>query len=108
MPLYRALLFRRAEGMQNVALYALHGERLHDFGGALLLGDWTGPYRYQLVLPLLARPAELARELRRFGAAQLLLPRALVAPGLVAGIATAPQFRVLYRDDEAVLLALSP
>lgn len=108
VPLYRALLFRRAEGMQTVPLYALHGERLHDFGGAPLLGDWTGPYRYQLVLPLLDRPPELARELRRLGAAQLLLPRALVAPGLVAGIAAAPQFCVLYRDDEAVLLALSP
>lgn len=108
VPLYRALLFRRAEGMQNVALYALHGERLHDFGGTVLLGDWTGPYHYQLVLPLLARPEELARELRRLGAAQLLLPRALVAPGLVEGIAAAPQFHLLYRDDEAVLLALSP
>ena len=106
VPLYRALLFRRAMGLQGVPLYALHGERLHDFGGAALLGDWSGPYRYQLVLPLLDRPPELARELRRLGAAQLLLPRALVAPGLVAGIAASPRFRELYRDAEGVLFAL--
>jgi hypothetical protein len=108
VPLYRALLFRRAHGLEGVPLYALHGERLHDFGGAALLGDWTGTYRYALVLPLLGRPEELARRLQDLGAGQLLLPRALIDPALVEGISASPRFRVLYRDGEAVLLALRP
>lgn len=108
LPLYRALLFRRAQGLDHAPLYALHGERLHAFGGAALLGDWSGPYRYELVLPLLDRPPELARELRQLGAGQLLLPRALLSPEVIAGIAASPPFRQLYADDEGVLLALAP
>ena len=107
VPLYRALLFRREHGLDRVALYALHGERLHDFGGAALLGDWIGRYRFVLVLPLLDRPEALARKLRELGAAQLLLPHRLVSPGLVEGVAASPHFRELYRDDEGVLFALS-
>lgn len=106
VPLYRTLLFRRAHGLDHVPLYALHGERLHDFGGTALLGDWTGPFRYELVLPLLDRPEALARRLRNLGAAELVLPRALVSPAIVDGVAASPRFFVLYRDDEGVLLAL--
>ena len=106
VPLYRVLLFRREQGLSGVPVYALHGERLHDFGGAALLGDWLGPYRFQLVLPLLDRPEALAGKLRELGARQLLLPLAQVAPGLVAGIAASPRFRELYRDAEGVLFAL--
>ncbi|MEO8195938.1 MAG: phospholipid carrier-dependent glycosyltransferase [Thermoanaerobaculia bacterium] len=106
LPLYRALLFRRARSLEEVPLYALHGERLHDFGGSALLGDWIGPYRFQLVLPLLDRPEELARQLHELGAAQLLLPRSLVSRGVVEGLVASPRFRELYRDDDAVLFAL--
>ncbi len=108
LPLYRALLFRRENGFERVPLYALHGERLHDFGGSALLGDWIGPYRFTRVLPLLDRPELLTRELSAFGAEQLLLPRRLVAAKLVEGIAASPRFRELYRDEEGVLFALVP
>ena len=87
-------------------LYALHGERLHDFGGAALLGDWSGPQRYGLVLPLLERPEALAGKLRELGAGELLLPRALVPAAVVEAIAGSAEFRELYRDEEGVLLAL--
>jgi hypothetical protein len=107
VPLYRALLFRRAHGLDQVPLYALHGERLHDFGGAALLGDWSGPQRYELVLPLLDRPDELAHKLLELGAGELLLPRALVPEAIVEGVAASPRFRELYRDDEGALFALT-
>ena len=106
VPLYRALLFRREQGLEGVPVYALHGERLHDFAGAALLGDWIGPYRFQLVLPLLERPEALAGKLRELGARQLLLPLAQVAPQAVAGLVASPRFRELYRDAESVLFAL--
>ena len=106
LPLYRAMLFRRAHGLERVPLYALHGERLHDFGGAALLGDWSGPQRYGLVLPLLERPEALAGKLRELGAGELLLPRALVPAAVVEAIAGSAEFRELYRDEEGVLLAL--
>lgn len=108
VPLYRALLFRRAHGLEQVPLYALHGERLHDFGGTALLGDWSGPHRFELVLPLLDRPEVLAVKLRELGAGELLLPRALVPAAIVEGVAMSPRFRELYRDEESVLLGLSP
>ena len=37
---------------------------------------------------------------------QLLLPLALVAPEVVAGLVASPRFRELYRDGESVLFAL--
>ena len=107
VPLYRALLFRRERGLEGVPVYALHGERLHDFAGAALLGDWIGPYRFQLVLPLLDRPEELASKLRELGARQLLLPLAQVAPEVVVGLVASPRYRELYRDAEGVLFALN-
>lgn len=106
VPLFRALLFRRDRGYDEVPLYALHGERLHDFAGRALLGEWNGPYRYDLVLPLLDRPEELAARLHELGAGQFLVPRASVAPRVVAALASSPRFRELYRDDEGVLFAL--
>lgn len=106
VPLFRALLFRRDRGFGAVPLYALHGERLHDFAGEVLLGDWNGPYRYEIVLPLLDRPEELAARLRGMGAGQLLLPRALVAPEVFEELGASRRFRELYRDDEGVLWAL--
>jgi hypothetical protein len=106
VPLYRALLYRRAQGWDQVPVYALHGERLHEFGGSALLGDWLGPYRFQLVLPLLEQPEALAGKLRELGARQLLLPHAQVAPEVVAGLVASERFRELYRDPEGVLFAL--
>lgn len=107
LPLYRALLFRRDQSYEEVPVYALRGERLHDFAGKALLGDWMGPYGYRHVEPLLDRPEALERKLREFGAGQLLLPRALVPSVVVDGLVASRCFRELYRDDEGVLLALT-
>ena len=107
VPLYRALLFRRAHGLDGVPVYALHGERLHDFAGPALLGEWSGPHRYALVLPLLDRPEELAARLRGLGAQQLLLPRRLISASGLEKVAASEAFRELYRDDESLLLEIA-
>lgn len=54
-------------------VYAVHGEYLHAFTPPRLLGDWSGPHRYDLVVPLLDDPPALRRELASFGVTHLLL-----------------------------------
>jgi hypothetical protein len=105
LPMYRALLFvneHRGPG----SFYALYGERLHYFGGARQLGEYNGPYRYDAIAPLLDRPRSLARRLRGFGADTVLLSIATVGPAAIEGLAASPDFRLVYRDEEAVVLAI--
>ncbi|HXT50903.1 MAG TPA: glycosyltransferase family 39 protein [Thermoanaerobaculia bacterium] len=72
-PVYSALSWVRRHGGEGAMVYAVHGEYLHAFTPPRLLGDWSGPHRYDLVVPLLDDPPALRRELASFGVTHLLL-----------------------------------
>jgi hypothetical protein len=106
LPLYRSLLALREQPDGDANVYAFRGERLHYFAGSRLLGDVSGPHRYDLILPLLDRPRSLAQRLRGFGAHWLLLPLDGIAPSSVEGLRASPDFKLVYQDREAMVFAI--
>lgn len=94
----------RQRGARYVA-YVLHGEHLHAFARGRMLGDWSGPWRYDRVLPAMADPAALHRVLRGMGVEYLLLPR---RQGTVLHESTAPgRFALLHADADFELWAVA-
>ena len=55
-------------------IYGLGAEALRYYAPGRYLGDWSTPYRYARVEPLLGDPERLAAELRDMGAELLLAP----------------------------------
>jgi len=87
IPVYRALQFARGS-----TAYVLDASNSAYYCRGRCLGESIGPYRYELVDPLLDHPDQLAATLRRFGARYLIAER---SRGL-----NLPFHRV-YSDDKA-------
>ncbi|HEX3130285.1 MAG TPA: glycosyltransferase family 39 protein [Thermoanaerobaculia bacterium] len=104
LPLYPAV--RELNRISTVA-YAFHAENMKYFYDGALYGDWIGEARYGRFFPLVGRPAELHRELRRLGATHLLMSR---SPGAVRPPGT-PEwqrwFRRVYEDPAAEVFMLA-
>jgi hypothetical protein len=97
-PRYAALSWLDRRAGRGATVYALHGEHLHAFARGRLLGDWSGPWRYERVVPLLGEPPALHRTLRAMGADYLLLPRR-AAPAL-HGPTASRRFALLHADAD--------
>jgi len=86
--------------------YGLNAENARYFARGTLLGEWVGEHSYHRVLPLLADPAALWRELRAMGADHFLVvtrDRPFTAP-FRPGFASL--FRERLRRRDAVLYEL--
>ncbi len=100
LPLYPAIRYLNSAHGHDYVAYGLDGERMKYLADGLLLGDWSGPYRFELFRPLLANPPALHAALRAARAEYLLLPRA-------SGSLTAEEwFSPLYVDGAAAVYRL--
>lgn len=104
IPGYRGIAAANARP-KGETTYLLLLERLHYFAKGRGRGDFSGPARFALVLPLLDNPPALRSRLAELGADLLLLPQAEAAR-LPRNEAFARSFRTVYRDNEVELLEL--
>ncbi len=107
LPLYTAVSTLSGFAGREVTLYGLHAERTIYYFAGRQVGEWSGPYRYSRIQPLLGDPERLQRRLRELGADLLLVP-AVDQPALARGRELEARFRTLYRDGEARVLAPRP
>ncbi|MFP5288096.1 MAG: ArnT family glycosyltransferase [Thermoanaerobaculia bacterium] len=75
LPVYAAVDHLNRAAGQGYTAYALFAENLVYHADGTLLGDWSGPARYDRVLADLADPDALRRRLRELGADYLLIAR---------------------------------
>jgi hypothetical protein len=105
VPQYRALVWlEQQKKTEDYVLYCLQCEQLHGLSRERLLGDWMGPWRFEIVAPLLEDPPALHRQLRAMGVGYLVLPR-----GSSAGLrepAAARRFALLHVEADAEVWAV--
>lgn len=89
VPGYSAVAALNRRHGEAYTVYALGAPHLRYHARGLLLGDFLGPARYELVRPHLDSPADLSRELRRRFAADFLL---VERRGLGSGLPDRPGF----------------
>ncbi|MEO8505941.1 MAG: glycosyltransferase family 39 protein [Acidobacteriota bacterium] len=98
VPGYRAVEFlNRALGASYTA-YGLEMEPVAYHARGVWLGDWTGPARYDRILPAFTDAAALSERLRSLGADHLVLRRD--APPLPPGAIGSGALRCVYDDGE--------
>jgi hypothetical protein len=104
LPLYPAV--RHLDRISEVA-YVFNAENMKYFHEGALYGDWIGPVSFRRLLPLVANPELLHRELRKLGATHLLMSK---SPGAIRPPRTSEWqrwFRQVYEDREAEIFALA-
>ena len=106
LPAYPAVRFLNRSHGHRSTVYALRAENLFYYAEGRFLGDWNGPARFGLVMPLLGQPEALWRELRRLGADHLLVVYGVVAPP-VDDPAFRRRFRRVYFDAAAEVWELT-
>lgn len=96
----RIRVYRAVHSLGRTTVYVLGAPNMAYYCPGRCLGDFTGPYGYGKVFPLLHEPQRLAERLRGFGATHLVLDRSKTqfAPG--------PPFRLVYRDAQAEAYAI--
>lgn len=94
----------------GATLYGFRSERTLFWFAGRQVGEWSGPYRFSTVGPLLEDPERLWVRLRGYGVDFLLVPRAPGTPG--AALPSLPgfarRFRTVLEDAEARVFALRP
>jgi hypothetical protein len=79
-------------------VYVCGGERLKNYARGRLLGDVTGPYAYDRILPPSNRTADIAARLRRIDATWYLVGKRACAPPSPDG-----GLELVFEDDAAQL-----
>jgi 4-amino-4-deoxy-L-arabinose transferase-like glycosyltransferase len=74
---YDAIRFLQKTAGAARTVYVFYGENGSYYWPGRYLGDFFGPYRYELVLPYLDRPEQLASVLRSFGVEYAIAPPAV-------------------------------
>jgi hypothetical protein len=112
LPVWPAVRFLNRTRGRLYTVYAFHAENMVYLAQGKLLGDWNGPGRFDLMLPLTHDPAALQRKLRELGADSLLVVegRGVVLP--YDDPEFRARFRRIYSDGAAevyeVLLPTNP
>ncbi len=97
IPTYDALRFLGRTRREPV-IYLLYAENAAYYCPGRCMGDHIGPFRYQLVTPLLGRPDLLAAKLEEFGAEFLVVDRSWNAS---ADLARSAAFRQVFRSGRS-------
>jgi hypothetical protein len=106
LPVYPAIRYLNQERGDRYTVYAFHAESMQYFAAGRFLGDWSGPARYDLVIPHLHDPEALWRELRRLGADHLLVARGTGVDLPVDDPVFPRLFRRIYSDTAAEVYEL--
>jgi hypothetical protein len=107
VPGYASLdAFERRVG-PSYTLYCMSCEHLHGLARGRLLGEWAGPWRYQLVARFLHDPAALRSRLRAMDAGYVMLPRA-EGESLAAAPRAAELLPRIYADATHQAFAVAP
>jgi hypothetical protein len=110
LPVYPAVRYLNHARGDGYTVYAFNAESMQYHADGRCLGDWSGPARYDLLIPHLRHPDALWRELRRLGADHLLVARGTGVHLPVRDPAFQRLFRRVYSDTAADVyeLARSP
>ena len=106
LPVYGALRFLNETRREGYVAYQLGAERMQYYARGRLLGDYTGPARYPLLLGRATDPERVIRTLRDWGADWLIVTRQ--ARGLLPGDPGGwPGVRRAYADANAEVFELT-
>lgn len=101
-------LHHLAKTQPAAVVYMLHAENATYYCPARCMGESYGPYRAQLVVPLLDQPALLAAKLRGFGVEVLVLNRTVSQDAAAAARLERSGFRMLFRSERSEALVVPP